>query len=570
MSNKTKHTMGIFCYGSHDSAIACISPSGEIIYCAEEERFDRIKHSSSFPINAIETLFTQHNLSWNDIDQVGFAWDPFLDITKVGLFVAKQFFHSKRFLFQKKQKTPSRIEKWKHIYLAKKKLYSLGFRGELHHISHHLCHAASAYFSSGFEQASCLTVDGNGEFATTTIHHFTKSGHTQLWRALYPHSLGHFYATITQYLGFSPMNDEYKVMGLSSYEKALPKTNENPLDRVLLLNKDGSFRLNLDYFLFHKGSDKMWSPELENLLGPARKKEDPIERKHEQIAFYAQSILENALLGLVKKTKLLEPTETNLAIAGGVGLNCVANQLIFKSKIFKNVFFQPAAHDSGTALGAAQLLWHKTHKANAATPKTYALGPKYQPTPSQIQDAELLSDQNLIEKVCSLLLEQKIVAWYNGPMEFGPRALGHRSLLALPQDKSIRNKMNLIIKKRESFRPFAPVVIEDDAERFFVMDHKPSPYMMRTVDIRPEHIQKLQAIAHVDGTARVQTVNKEQNEHLYKLLKKVEEKTSYPILLNTSLNRNHEPIACNPDEAIAIFRETDVDALILENYLFIK
>ncbi len=571
------YTLGIFCYGSHDSAIALIDKNGLLCFAAEEERYDRVKHSSQFPLQSLESAMKELGITWRDINSSAVAWNPYLHLPRIASFLVTQPKRIHSFLFKKKQEQASRTSRWNKIRSIPIRLKSLGFQGSCTFLDHHKCHAASAFYGSGFEKALCLTVDGNGEFATTAIHLADKSGIKTLWQSFYPNSLGHFYATITQYLGFAPLNDEYKVMGLAAYAKPIihSKITESFAD-IVTTKTSAPFALNTKYFQFHQGYDHMWSPLLEKRLGPARTSGDIISERHTEIAAAVQMCTNTAILRLAKFAAELAPGVDTLCMAGGVALNCVANEALFQSNIFKKIFFQPAAHDAGSALGAAFLLHQKQTKKNPQVPKHYDLGPSFSEKEIRIALGDLakkihaLDPESLAKKTAQAIHEEKIIAWFTGKMEFGPRALGNRSILSNPGKVEFRDRLNKIIKHREDFRPFAPVVCAEDAEKYFALNGSASPFMMRTVPIHKKYQSQLKAVAHVNQSARVQTLYREQNPLLHQALKEYEKLSGLPIFLNTSLNRNGEPIACTPKHAIDIFMKTSIDCLVIGNFFLEK
>ncbi len=558
--------MGLFCHGSHDSAVALVDDSGRVIYASEQERFDRKKHSSRFPTEAIQNAFAESGYSWKDIQAVGFAWDPFADLDRIAKYLILHSPHAAPILFRPKQKTQSRLAKWLEMRRVPKKLRELGWSGgEYKNWNHHLCHAASTYFASGFSKAASLSVDGNGEFASTTIHSCDAGQFRAVDRIDYPHSLGHFYATITQYLGFRPLNDEYKVMGLAAFGRTHLHEWREKIDQVLLEAPSG-FALELKYFQFHLGQDRMWSPELEKLLGPSREIGASLEPRHEAIAAAVQDALERAILRLSARAQALTG-HTRLCLSGGVALNCLANERLYHSH-WEEIFILPAPHDSGSALGAAFLARKKDFglRMHGA-----ALGASIQcpEAPTGPWQVHALNPER-IKTLAAALAQGKTVAWARGRSEFGPRALGSRSLLADPRKLENKEKLNRVIKRRESFRPFAPVVMQEFAAGIFELGKQDSPFMLRTVPVKAEWRIKIPAAIHVDGSARVQTLKKETNPELHALLAAFHELSQVPVLLNTSLNTAEEPIVNTAQEALDLFRRTSIDILVLDDWVLEK
>lgn len=574
----SKLYLGLFCHGSHDAAAAIVGADGEVLFAAEQERYDRRKHSSAFPRAVIESAFRELGISWADIAAVGFAWDPFADLARIGAYVASHAWRAGPILLQPKQSTQSRLGKWLAMLGVRGELRAMGWGGPLRRFNHHLCHAASSFHASGFPSALCLTVDGNGEFASTTIHRASAAGIELLHRVDYPDSLGHFYATLTQYLGFQPMNDEYKVMGLAAMadEKGMHAYREK-LARVLPVEEREPYRLERRYFQFHRGHDQMWSTELEELLGPPRPPGSPLAPEHAMVARATQERLERALLALVRRARARAPGEELLCLAGGVALNCVANQRILLEGDYRDVFFPPHPHDSGTALGAAFLALHSERPglaprrlATASLGASLAGGGWAAQPGDGWRLAGDLAEARAMEFLAKELAAGRTVAWAMGRSEFGPRALGNRSILADPRRAVTKDRLNLIVKRREAFRPFAPVVLAEAADEVFEIDGHPSPFMLRTVPARPGWAERIPAAVHVDGTARVQTLLRQSNPALYRLLEAFRSETGVPVLLNTSLNTAQEPIANTAEEVAAIFRRTEIDLMVLDGRIFRK
>lgn len=565
--------MGLFCHGSHDAAVAIVNSEGELLFASEQERFDRKKHSSAFPAETILAAFKELNISWNQIEAVGFAWSPWLSISKAVRVLASNPWSLKDFLFHPKQSSPSRLNKFSEMMKVRSRLKEMGWPGKnFKFLNHHECHAASSFFLSGFPSAACLTVDGNGEIDSTTIHHFSASKKEKVFEKKYPQSLGHFYASITQYLGFKPMNDEYKVMGLASFKRLDP--DKETLGKIKsLLTTEQSYSLDESFFAFQRGQDQMWSPKLEELLGAARIPGTPVGEKEKNIAAAAQLVLEESMLALSSLCKKLLPHENSFCLSGGVALNCVANERLVREGGWGKIFIPPSPHDSGSAVGAAFLIREK-YCSNRSLPKialSAYLGtrPEVSKTISTQGERRKLSES--IPWLADALSRGKIVAWCRGRAEFGPRALGNRSVLADPRTPESKQRLNLIIKKRESFRPFAPIVVESEAENYFDMGmDKTSPFMLRTVPALSGWESRIPAACHVDGSARVQTLNENVNPVLFQLLMEFAKITGIPILLNTSMNQSEEPIVNSAEEAVRFYNDTEVDILVLENEIWIK
>lgn len=592
---KETFILGISCY-YHDSAAALIR-NGDILGAVQEERFTRKKHDPDFPLNSIKHLLKEHGLSLDQIDSVVYYEKPFITFERIlethlnyAPFGFKTFLRSMPLWIREK------------LFLEKditRKLESMkvGAVPPITYSEHHLSHAAGAFYPSPFEEAAILCVDGVGEWATTSA--WTGKGRDiqPLWEIHFPHSLGLFYSAITAYLGFKVNSGEYKVMGLAPYGK--PVYAELMLKELIYLHEDGSYSLNMDYFEYGHRM-KMSGKKLETLLGrPARNPETLMDEFHMDVAASLQVVLERALLHVTKNLQK-QTGMRNLCLSGGVALNCVANSKILKESGFDNIWIQPAAGDAGSALGSALAYWHLHLKEERTvnpidSQKGSLLGPSYtnddiiRYLEEQQVPYRKLNDESLLNETCSLIESGKIIGWFQGKMEYGPRALGSRSIIGDARVSDLQKTMNLKIKFRESFRPFAPLVLEEDAEKIFQFK-KDSPYMLFVADIReglrkkmsPEEenlfgIDKLNvvrseypAITHVDYSARLQTVGKKRHPRLYALLQKFKEKTGHSVLVNTSFNVRGEPIVMTPEDAYRCFRRTEIDVLIMENIVVDK
>ena len=583
----------------HDSAATLIQ-NGEIIAAAQEERFSRIKHDSKYPKSAISYVLKEGNIQLNQVDHIVFFEKPFLKFERLletYLAFAPKGFKSfslampiwlKEKLFQKKYLFDLLQEQDEKFDDIKKIKFS----------EHHFSHAASAFFPSPFEEAIILTLDGVGEWATTTVAHGKGNLITILKEIHFPHSLGLLYSAFTYYTGFKVNSGEYKVMGLAPYGKPIYK--ELILKNLIDLKDDGSFRLDMSYFNFATGLT-MTNKKFDDLFDqPARKSEEELLTQfHMDIAASVQSVTEEVVLRLTRDIAS-EYKIKNLCMAGGVALNCVANGKILKDKIFENFWVQPAAGDAGGSLGASLGYWHQELK-NSRVPnpsdnmKGSYLGPKFDNENIKKELNSLKAnfteckEDDLIEIISKELSQEKTVGWFQGRMEFGPRALGGRSILADPRSEKMQKELNLKVKFRESFRPFAPSVLNEEVDNWFSLKTS-SPYMLLVADIKKE-IQipmtsaqenlfginklnikrsKIPAVTHVDYSARIQTVHKETNSKYYKLIKKFKERTGCPILVNTSFNIRGEPIVCSINDAYRCFMGTDLDILVCENIILYK
>ena len=582
----------------HDSAAALIK-DGEIIAAAQEERFTRKKHDNSYPFNAVEFLLNQSNLNLNQIDYIVFFEKPFLKfdrLLKTHLAFAptsfktfsisipiwlKEKLFQKKFIFNKLKKHDANFNDIKKIKFSE----------------HHYSHAASAFYPSPFENALILTLDGVGEWATTTVAIGRKNNLEIVEEIHFPHSLGLLYSAFTYYSGFKVNSGEYKLMGLAPYGK--PKFKDLILEKLLDLKEDGSFRLNMKYFNYTKGLT-MTNDKFSKLFGhPVRdSRNDLLTQFHMDIASSIQTVTEEIVLRITKSISSKYKIK-NLCLAGGVALNCVANGKILKEKIFENIWIQPAAGDAGGSLGAALAYWyHQLKKPRSCFKdemKGSYLGPKFGNLAVE-KELKLLkakylkhNTKEIISLTAKELANKKTVGWFQGRMEFGPRALGGRSILADPRSEKMQRELNLKIKFRESFRPFAPSVLREDVNEWFELD-KDSPYMLLVSEIKKDKqismkveeknlfgIEKLNvkrssvpAITHIDYSARVQTVHKETNPRYYDLIKEFKKITNCPVLVNTSFNVRGEPIVCSVEDAFNCFMGTNLDILVIENFVLHK
>jgi len=583
----------------HDSA-ATIIVDGKITAAVQEERFSRVKHDSRFPINAIKYVLDENKVKLREIDFIVFFEKPFLKFERLletYLAFAPRGFKSfsmsmpiwlREKLFQKKLIYDELRNIDKDFNNIKKIKFS----------EHHYSHAASAFFPSPFEDAVVLTLDGVGEWATTTVS-IGKGNNLEIIKEIhFPHSLGLLYSAFTYYSGFKVNSGEYKLMGLAPYGK--PTYKNLILKNLIDVKNDGSFKLNMSYFNYATGLT-MTNTKFANLFGQKKRKPETemLTQFHMDIASSIQAVTEEIALKLTRNLAD-EYKIKNLCMAGGVALNCVANGKILKDKVFDNIWIQPAAGDAGGSLGAALAYWHKELKK----PRIYNskdnmmgsyLGPRYQNKQIENELNKLkgvykkLSNEKLTEEVASLLSKQKTVGWFHGRMEFGPRALGGRSILADPRSETMQKNLNLKVKFRESFRPFAPSVLREDVKNWFDLKFD-SPYMLfvaelnKSLQIPMNDSQKnlfgidklnikrssIPAVTHVDYTARIQTVHRETNPRYYDLINEFKKITSCPVLVNTSFNIRGEPIVNTIEDAFRCFMGTDLDILVCENFILYK
>ncbi len=582
----------------HDSAAAIIV-DGKIIAAAQEERFSRIKHDYSYPEKSIDFVLNYSNLKLSDINHIVFFENPFLKFdrllktyfsfapkgfnsfsTSMSIWLKEKLFQ-KKFLFNKLKKQDKNFIDINKIKFSE----------------HHFSHAASAFYPSPYDEALILTLDGVGEWATTTLAIGRKNKIEILKEIQFPHSLGLLYSSFTYYLGFKVNSGEYKVMGLAPYGKPIYKNLI--MEKLIDLKEDGSFKLNMNYFNYTTGFT-MTNQKFSNLFGqPVRKREsDQLDQFHMDIAASIQKVIEEVILRITKNLKIYKIK--NLCLAGGVALNCVANGKIFKNKIFENIWIQPAAGDAGGSIGAALGYWYqklnKERNINSSDQMQGSLlGPKYDDEHIEEEFKKLnarfqkYEENDLINFIAEKLSNQKTVGWFQGRMEFGPRALGARSILADPRSHNMQKDLNLKIKFRESFRPFAPSILKEEVDNWFEYDRE-SPYMLMVAKVKKEiqipmnendlklfGIDKLNlkrssipAVTHVDYSARIQTVDKKINKKYYNLIQKFKEITGCPILVNTSFNIRGEPIVCSIKDAFKCFMGTNLDILVCENYVLLK
>lgn len=590
-------TIGISAF-YHDSAVTFLK-EGRILYAAQEERFSRIKHDSNFPILALKNGFDFLKLSPSEIDQVVFFEKPFIKFERLletylafapyGLssFLKSMPIWLKEKLFQKN--------------IIINHLVSLGFdktvENKLFFSDHHLSHAASAYYPSPFNEAIVLTMDGVGEWATTSVY-IAKNNELQLQQKIdFPHSLGLLYSAFTYYCGFKVNSGEYKLMGLAPY--GVPRFSDTIKKNLIDIKEDGSFRLNLKYFGYCsslKMTNKAFDKLFENSF---RRPDQQLKQVHMDIAASIQNVLEEAILKICKFLHQKHNID-NLCLAGGVALNCVANSEILKQNYFKNIWVQPAAGDAGGSLGAA-LAYYYLHekKQRPQIPEDQMqgafLGPEYSDADIELSLRKAgavfikKSEAEILNLTAFDLFNDLAVGWFQGRMEFGPRALGHRSILASPKSPNMQKKLNLKIKFRESFRPFAPAILQSEVKDWFNFDRQ-SPYMLFVADVNIKHrinlsseqeklfgIDKLNvirsnvpAVTHIDYSARLQTVSENSNKKFHSLIENFFKLSGVPILVNTSFNVRGEPIVSSPEDAFKCFMATDLDRLVIGSFYLIK
>lgn len=580
----------------HDSA-AAIVVDGEIIAAAQEERFTRVKHDPAMPENAIQYCVDEAGLQVGDLDYVGFYDKPLLTFERLlETWVGFAPFGFPSFIAA----LPVWIKQKLHIPREIKKALGGEYKRRIVFTQHHESHAASAFFPSPYEEAAILTVDGVGEWATATVG-TGRGNRIELHRELrFPHSLGLIYTAFTAYCGFKVNSGEYKLMGLAPYGE--PTYADAILKNLIDLKDDGSFRMDMSYFRFCTGLT-MTTGKFHNLFGgPPRKSESDLEQRHMDLAASIQKVAEEILLRMARYAHSVTGMK-HLVMAGGVALNCVANGRILRETEFEDIWIQPAAGDAGGALGVAQFIWHQLLDKPRVAQKPDGQSASYLGPAAQPDHVELfLNAQNAVyqkfdktDELCRFVAEQlaneNVVGWMQGRMEFGPRALGGRSILGDARSTEMQSVMNLKIKFRESFRPFAPSILQERAHEFFKIDPQhSSPYMLLVADVcedkrtnanedqsRVKGLDKLNvvrstvpAITHVDNSARVQTVDADRHDRYYKLLKEFEKQTGSPVLINTSFNVRGEPIVCSPADAWNCFMATNMDVLVIGDYVMLK
>jgi len=564
--------LGISCY-YHDST-ASLLMGGKIVAAAQEERFTRKKHDTSFPEKAVEYCLKSQNLTINDIDYIAFYEKPLLKFERL-LYQHLQYFPKSYKIFL--SNTPSWFnEKLRVIKTIKKKLK---YKKDVLFIEHHMAHAAGSFFPSPFDKSAIITIDGVGEWTTTSYGIGEKNKITLLKDIEFPSSLGLLYSAITAYLGFSVNNSEYKVMGLSPYGDTNRKTNiyYNKLKKVIEIKEDGSYRLDLKYFTYQY-KNRMPSKKLCALLeGKVRNPEEELTKRHKDIAAALQLIYEDVLFKIANHTYKETKCE-NLVIAGGSALNSVANGKILRNSPFKNIWSQPDPGDGGTSIGAALFVWNAllNKKRNYILNNPY-LGPKYSDDEirkflknNSIKFSEFKDEKELTKKVSKLIFEDNVIGLFQGGMEWGPRALGSRSILSNPTNPKMQEILNLKVKHREKFRPFAPVVCEDDALKYFSCDvpiPRPTDFMLMVYPVKKEWHKKIPSVTHVDGSGRLQTIRRNDNPLYYDLIKEFGKLSKIPILINTSFNIRGEPIVCSPNDAYRCMMGTGIDYLIAGKFL---
>ncbi|MCS7269084.1 MAG: hypothetical protein NZ704_13610 [Geminicoccaceae bacterium] len=566
----------------HADSSACILRDGVLVAAAEEERFRRIKHWAGLPVEAVRYCLAEAGARLEDVDHVAINRDPKANVLRKVLFAFKQ--RPSLALVRDRLANAAKVgspldELARALEVPRGRL-----RARLHPVEHHLAHLASAFFVSPFEEAAVVSIDGFGDFLSAMWGTGRGNEIVVEGRVYFPHSLGLFYQAVTQYLGFWSYGDEYKVMGFAPYGRP---TRMAEMERIVRLLPDGGYELGLDFFRHHaEGVEMTWrggypdvgrifTPALEDLLGPARAKDEPLTERHADIAASAQAMYERALfhlLDVVQRTTGLD----RLCLAGGCALNSVANGKLYRRTRFRRLYMPPAAGDAGGAIGAAYVVWHR----ELGRPRGFVMdragwGPGWSDAElarfveerraaiegEGCRIAQAADDADLVARVAEAIAEGAVVGWFQGRMEWGPRALGHRSILADPRRPDMKDVLNLKIKRRESFRPFAPAILRERVAEWFE-EEDDVPFMMQVFQVRPERRARVPATTHVDGSGRLQTVTRAANPRYYDLIAAFERRTGVPMVLNTSFNEN-EPIVCRPEEALDCFLRTKMDLLVL-------
>ncbi len=562
----------------HGDASACLLIDGQIISATEEERIRRLKHWAGFPSEAIKFCLTDAGLSLADIDIITISRDPYANIGLKALQAIKN-----RLSVSNIKDRVQNLRKAMNLQDEFQKHFPEDYpkmKAKIVNVEHHRSHLASAFFVSPYEESAILSIDGFGDFSSLMTATGKGNQFSVLNKVNYPHSMGVFYTAFTQYLGFPHYGDEYKVMGLAPYGKPLYKEQ---VRKVIELKSNGLFKLNLEYFNHTKKGvnmtwtdgmpfvDSMFSSKFMETFGPNRSKDEELSQYHKDLASSVQAVTEEAIFHIAEHLRNKTKSE-NLCLAGGVGQNSVANGKIIANTGFKNLYIPPAAHDAGTSIGSALYYYHQILKnKRALISKTGYYG--YQASKKEIE--EVLNRNNvsykyfddkeeLIDIVTNKIIDACVIGWYQGRAEFGPRALGHRSIIADPRRNDAKEILNLKIKRRESFRPFAPSILAEKVSEYFERNDD-VPFMEKVFLIKPEKRQEIPAVTHVDGTGRLQSVDKNNEPTYHRLIERFYEKTGVPILLNTSFNEN-EPIVNTPQEALDCYLRTKMDVLVMDNF----
>jgi len=560
------YILGISC-GYHDSAASLIK-DGKVLGACEEERFTGIKHDSSFPINTINWLVEEFKIKPNDLKAVCFYENPELKLDRIETSTKKggwkNFFNRLKIISRNKKVYKDTISQLETLR---------GSETQLIYCDHHLSHLAYSYYTSPFNESALLSVDGVGEWETTSLAK-ASDDIKKIGSVKFPHSLGMLYSTFTAFLGFKPNEGEYKVMGLAPYGDASKYINK--FKELYTTTKDGGFELNMDYFTYEWSTNSMFNQKLSELFElPNRLPEETLEQVHKDIAASLQQIYEFLFFRLLD-TLYKQTKSENLCLSGGCAYNGTANGKILKRTKFTNLYIPPAPSDAGSAIGCALHYAYSTPGNRVDNSNPY-LGPTFNTddvvTALKVYEKDVWGERKLYEQITNIvaneIVDGNVIGWVEGRMEFGARALGNRSILANPRDPQMKSRLNRVIKKREGFRPFAPMVLEESSSIYF--DYEDTvPFMNQVVKVRDEHKHHLPAITHVDDSARIQTVNKRQHRRMYNLLERLQVINEYPLVINTSFNLKDQTMVLTPLDAIKTFLNCEMDTLILNNYVVKK
>jgi carbamoyltransferase len=571
--------LGFNCYG-HDSA-AALMVNDELVFAVEEERMNRKKHFGGVPEHAIKACLDHAGLTLADIDHVAFFWKPSISYAKIPVYLFK-FWNKVPHLIREQRSFSveenlgmlNYLKDMRRLPETLKKLFpsEKPHKFQFHTLEHHFCHAASAFYPTPYDDAAILTIDGAGEWTTSMLAHGKGNSITRIGGVNTPYSLGAFYQAVSRHLGFRLIEGPGKLMGLASYGN--PDTDVyQKMRKLVTLTEDGGFKLDLSYFCYHYTRKSGVTKKFTDLFGPSKTEGKDWSEHELNVAAAAQHIVEDVILHMVRVLKKKTGSE-NLCMAGGVALNSVTNGLIAKEGLFKNIFIQPAAGDSGTALGAALLLNHRElNRKRKWIMETAFLGPSYEADANEAAikkfNLPYRRTSNYNQFAAKKLAENKILGWFQGRMEFGPRALGNRSILTSPLGPDMKAVVNARVKFREAFRPFAAIVLEEDCGKYFDNDF-PNPYMLFVYNVRAEFLDKMPAITHVDNSVRIQTVNQTENPEMRRLLEAFRNETGYSVLLNTSFNIRSEPIVATPEDAVYSFDRADMDYLVMGDFIVAK
>jgi carbamoyltransferase len=573
------YILGINAY--HAGASATLIQDGRLIAAAEEERFNRRKYWAGFPVQAVKYVLQEAGISAYDLDHIGISRNPSANMMKKVLFTLSR--RPSLDLIKTRLTNASQVHDPRVRLAESLELDLKALRAQVHNVEHHRAHLASAFFVSPFKDAAVFSVDGMGDFVSTMWGAGQDTKLDVQDTINFPHSLGFFYTAISQWLGFPKYGDEGKVMGLAPFGEPVYLDKMRQIVRV---QRDGTFELNLDYFLIHtEGITMSWedgdpvlgnlySSKLSDLLGEPRVPRGEITKQHQDVAASLQAMLEEAEFALVRKLQR-ETGKKALCMAGGVALNSAFNGKVLPQTDFEDIYIHPAAGDSGTSLGACYYIWHQV----LGMPRGYVMsdaytGPQY--TTGTIEEVlkrnnlayQTLDEPELVKRAAKIVAGGDVLGWYQGRMEWGPRALGNRSIIADPRRDDMKDILNARIKHREKFRPFAPSILQEHVGEYFDQTY-PDPFMIKVYNVLPEKQREIPAVTHVDGTGRLQTVDKEHAPLYWNLINAFRELTGVPIVLNTSFNEN-EPIVCTPQEAVDCFLRTKMDALVVGNHLVQK